>query len=270
MDRTVFDEFRQMIYERCGIALREGKEALLAARVGRRLKALGLDDYRTYFHCVQEDGSGHELTLLLDAITTNVTGFYREPEHFAFLADRVVAWLSRGQRRFRFWSAACATGEEPYSLAAALLTAVAGADVDLRILATDISTRALDAARRGLYAMDKMKTVPLEILRRYFHEMEDGDIRYRVGDALKSRVTFARLNLAAPPFPMQGPFDAVLCRNVMIYFDNPVRGRLLEAIHRLVKPGGYLLVGHAEGLTGMMSDFEPVKPSVYVKTARPR
>ncbi len=261
-----FQKFRDLVYERSGISLGPGKESLVAARVGKRMRALGLTVYEDYLAHVQRDQTGEEIVLLLDAISTNVTSFYREGAHFEMLSGLMEKWIGQGQRRFRFWSAACSTGEEPYTMAITLREALGGRPADVRILATDISTRALGRAIEGVYEAEKVAPIPLQVRNRYFDMVREGaDKRYAARAELKEMVAFRRLNLSSPPFPMQGPMDAVFCRNVMIYFDATVRRNLLAEIHRLLKPGGYLMVGHAESLTGVANGFRTVKPSVYVK-----
>ncbi|MBW2123551.1 MAG: protein-glutamate O-methyltransferase, partial [Deltaproteobacteria bacterium] len=265
-DRATFKRFRQIVYEKSGISLGENKEALVAARVGKRMRALSIHDYRSYLERVVQDDKGEEIVHLLDAISTNVTSFFRESDHFDFLKRAVSEWLAHGQRRFRFWSAACSTGEEPYSLAMVLLEAAEGRDIDLRILGTDISTRVLDACRAGVYDEEKIKDVPVTFRGRYFDRLnEGGAVFYAVKKTLKKMTIFKRLNLAIQPFPMKGPFDAVLCRNVMIYFDNETRGGLVDEIYRLLKHGGYLIIGHAESLMRLTNRFKLLKPSIYVK-----
>ena len=268
MDTTTFNKFRTIIYEQSGISLKENKKALVCARVAKRMRKLGIQDYRQYLQHITDDESGEENVFLLDAISTNVTSFYREPQHFEFIQDIMSKWLDEGQRRFRFWSSACSTGEEPYTLAMTLLDTVNGhGNVDMRILATDISTRVLEICREAKYTQEKVKTVPGQFKARHFSRTrdQDGQVFYTANSALKDLVLFRRLNLSTPPFPMRGPLDIVLCRNVMIYFDNEMRKKLLTDIYRLLKPGGYLMVGHAESLTGMVSDFKVVKPSIYIK-----
>lgn len=267
MDPRVFRRIADIVYDRAGIFLKDGKEALVSARLGKRIRALGLSTHREYLDILDADTSGEELVQLLDVISTNVTSFFREQQHFEFLTGVMEKWLKAGQRRFRFWSSACSSGEEPYTLAMTLLEATRGYDrIDMKILGTDISTRILQRSIAGQYLAEKMKGVPLGLRDTYFdREGVNGDTLYRAKQQLKRMTVFKRLNLSTPPFPMQGPMDAVFCRNVMIYFDNPVRKRLLDEIFRLLKPGGYLFVGHAESLTGMVSSFKGVQPSVYVK-----
>ncbi|MCX7934230.1 MAG: protein-glutamate O-methyltransferase CheR [Planctomycetota bacterium] len=265
MDAKIFEAFRELIYRRSGIALRNGKESMVAARIAKRMRALNISDHAEYLRRVESDPSGEEVVHLLDAIATNVTKFFREPQHFDFLAARLAEWLASGQRRFRFWSAACSTGEEPYTLAMTLREACRGYEVDLKILATDISTRALERAMAGAYGADKVEPVPAALVAQYFERRRGAKDEYHVREEIRRLIVFRRLNLAEPPFPMRGPLDAVLCRNVMIYFDNDVRRRLLAEIERLLKPGGFLMVGHAESLTALMSNLRTVVPSIYVK-----
>ncbi len=266
LDRGTFNSLREIIYEKSGISLNEGKEALVCSRIAKRMRPLGISSYRDYLKHVQADETGEEIVELLDAISTNVTHFFREPEHFDILGEAFRKWLDEGQTRFRFWSAASSTGEEPYTIAMTLLEGLGGRKVDIRILATDISTQALGACRRGVYRRAKMDKVPGPIMSRYFEPAPDGDDSLcRIRKDIQDLVTFKRLNLSTPPFPMQGPLDVVFCRNVMIYFDNAVRKRLLTEVCRLLKPGGLLMVGHAESLTGMMCDLKSIKPSIYVK-----
>ncbi|MCC6491010.1 MAG: protein-glutamate O-methyltransferase [Candidatus Hydrogenedentes bacterium] len=254
------------MYEKSGISLGEQKEALVSARVGKRMRALQIGDYDEYYAYVVHDESGEEMVQLLDAISTNVTSFFRESQHFELLSSLLRKWKEQGQRRFRIWSAASSTGEEPYTIAMTVLESIGNRDVDMRILATDISTRVLAKGQEGMYEPHKLEGVPGALRDRYFERVQDGrQLQYRVSEPMKKLVVFRRMNLATPPFPMRGPMDVVFCRNVMIYFDNDVRTRLLEEIYRLLRPGGYLMVGHAESLTGLVSSFRTVRPSVYTK-----
>ncbi|MCD6288722.1 MAG: protein-glutamate O-methyltransferase CheR [Candidatus Hydrogenedentes bacterium] len=268
MDKVTFDKFRELVYEKSGISLSDKKQSLVRSRIAKRMRELGIDCYRAYLKHVKNDKTGRELVRLLDVISTNVTSFFREEQHFDLIGQLMREWVDAGQRRFRFWSAACSTGEEPYSLAMTLLDTVDGRrDVDMKILATDLSTRVLDKCRKASYSEEKLKTVPRAFKQRYFdiHHNGNDDISCEVKTVARNLVIFRRLNLSTPPFPMRGPLDLVLCRNVMIYFDTTVRKRLLADIHRLLKPGGYLMVGHSESLNGLVDNFKPVKPSVYIK-----
>ncbi len=269
MESEIFNALRDIIHEQSGISLSDEKEALVSARVSKRMRALNIGTFKEYLELLQADDSGLEMTALLDVISTNVTSFFRESDHFDFLHEVIQSWRAAGQQRFRFWSAACSTGEEPYSIAMTVHNALGangrGAG-DVKILATDISTRVLGFAKAGLYPANRVEPVPQEYARRYLtrDRTRDEEI-YQVSDELRSLISFNRINLNSPRFPMSGPMDIVFCRNVMIYFDNNTRTSLLSEIHRLLKPGGYLLVGHSESLTGLTNGFTSVRPSIYVK-----
>lgn len=266
MDKRIFDQFRTIIYQTSGIALNEKKESLVAARIGKRMRALGIQSHKEYLEIVKSNETGEEIAEMLDAISTNVTSFFREQTHFQFVETVFKNWLDQGQKIFRFWSAASSTGEEPYTLAMVIKEAMADHKVDIKILGTDINTKVIQTCRKGVYKEEKMRSVPPVLRDKYAdYMMIDGIFSYVIKPELKQLISFCRLNLSKPPFPMSGPFDIVFCRNVMIYFDDEVRKRLLDEIYRLIKPGGYLLVGHAESLTGMLSGFKSVKPSVYIK-----
>jgi len=266
MEPSVFNKFQSIVYNKSGINLGEKKEALVSARVGKRLRELKLPDFRSYLKYLENDDTGEEIVHLLDVISTNVTSFYRENNHFEFMADLMKKWISEGQRKFRFWSAACSSGEEPYTMAMTLAEATSGTAADMRILATDISTKILDKAQKGWYPIEKIKGIPIDFLNKYFnHEVEDGIVFFSAKQKIRDTITFSRINLSVTPFAMSGPMDIVFCRNVMIYFDNEVRGKLLAEIERLLKPGGYLFVGHAESLTGQLCKLKNVKPAVYRK-----
>jgi chemotaxis protein methyltransferase CheR len=231
--------------------------------VGKRMRALGLDDERRYLDYLEADRTGEELVQFLDVISTNHTSFFREPDHFDLLRTLVDEWRRTGLRRLRIWCAASSTGEEPYSIVMTVLDVLQDPDIDFKVLATDISTRALTDARQGVYSIDKLTAIPRPFLERYFQRDDGASEIYRVRDEVKQHVVFRRLNLAQPPFPMRGPLDIVFCRNVLIYFDLPVRQRLLTAISALLRPEGWLFLGHTETLTGITSGFRMARPSVF-------
>lgn len=266
MDAGTFDRLRNLIYERSGITLGDGKKALLTSRLQSRMRTLGLDGYRSYLEYVLADGNGDELIELLDAVSTNVTSFFREPQHFHFLTRDFNRQTKAGVKRYRVWSAASSSGEEPYTIAMTLLEQMPAPPIDVKILATDISTRVLSACKEAVYEREKLKTVPSELRSRFFEPVEvDGQRMARVKDPLRRMVSFTRLNLSTPPFPMKGPFDVIFCRNVMIYFDPQVKKALLTDMHRLLRPGGFLIIGHAESLSGLGLPFSLVEPAVYVR-----
>ena len=264
MEPATFRRLRDIVYDASGISLTPAKEALLSARTGKRMRALGLSSHEEYLRVIEDDESGLELVCLLDAVSTNVTSFFREPTHFDVVQSAVRDWIENGRLRLRLWSAACSTGEEPYSLAMAVMEAAGGQALDARILATDISTQVLDAARNGIYSTEKTDGIPPELRRRYVEPAgaQEGSL-WRMRPDLSRMIAFHRLNLAEPPFPIRGPLDIVLCRNVMIYFDQPVRTALLGEMHRVLRPGGLLIVGHSESLAARATPFVLVQPSIY-------
>ncbi len=266
LDGKTFQQFADLIYQEAGIHLAEHKQALVSARLGKRMRKLSINDYGEYYRYVQNDATRAELSQLLDAISTNVTFFYREADHFEVLSSVAKQWEQAGQSRFRLWCAAASTGEEPYTIALTLAETLSDLR-DVKILATDISTSVLEIARKGEYEAKKLEKISRNRISQYFTSVRGSgsDRVYRVRDSIKNMITFSWLNLSAPPFPMRGPLDVIFCRNVMIYFDNAVRQRLLDEMHRLLKPGGYLMVGHAESLSGLTGGFRNVRPSVYVK-----
>ncbi len=270
MKTTIFSRFRDLIHEQSGIHLAAGKETLLHSRISKRMRRLGIQKAEAYLKHIADDRSGQEMIELLDAISTNVTYFFREPDHFDQLRAALAHWVDEGQRRFRLWSAACSYGQEPYTMAMTALDAfrdLRAEGIDLRVLATDISTKVLAAAQEGVYSAGDLEKVALDFRDRYFDKLstEEGQRRFQVLPALRSRVTFRRLNLSRPPFPMQGPLDVVFCRNVMIYFDTQTRQRLVNEIERLLRPGGLMMIGHAESLIGLTTRLTAISPSVYQK-----
>jgi chemotaxis protein methyltransferase CheR len=266
MDTKTFDRFRAIVYEKSGIAINPNKVALVIARVGKRMRELSIENPKDYLVKILDDESGEEIVHLLDSIATNVTSFFREKDHFDILGSLVREMMRDGQTRLRIWSAAASSGEEPYSIAMTVLDSMNGQKTDLKILATDISTLVLKKCERGVYIEKHVAAIPPKYRAAYLERVNGKDeSAYRIKDAVRHHLTFTRLNLSQTPFPMNGPMDAIFCRNVMIYFDNTVRKRLLDECYRLLKTGGHLFVGHAETLTGIISAFKPVAPSVYIK-----
>ncbi len=266
MDTKTFQKFREIVYSNSGINLSSSKEAMVSSRVSKRMRELGITEPHHYLHYLLKDDSGDEIIKFLDVISTNVTSFYREQEHFEFLAEVASQWIHNGQSSVRIWCAAASTGEEPYTIAMSLLSAAGDKDVDIKILATDISTRALAKAQTGKYSSATMTAVPKHYRKKYFFVHKEGDQTFYIAkDVLKSIIVFRRLNLSKPPFPMKGPLDTVFCRNVMIYFDNQTRAKLIAEIDHLLKTEGYLITGHAESLTSIQTNLQCVRPSVYQK-----
>lgn len=262
IDPRTFHRIAEIVYAKAGIVLSEKKEALVAARIGKRMRKLRLMRYRDYLELLEKSPEDGEPIEMLNAISTNVTQFYREATHFDRLAGWLRRWHAAGQQHFRLWCAAASTGEEPYGMAL-MVRETLPPTVDVRILATDLSTRALAEACAGIYSREDVQPIPRDLLARYF--IKEDEQRYRVAPSLGTLLKFARLNLAHPPYPMHGPFDVIFCRNVMIYFDNAVRRKLLDECHRLLRPDGFLVVGHSESLSGILGPFKPLEPSIYTK-----
>lgn len=262
MDVATFRRLCEIAYVKAGITLGENKEALVAARVGKRMRALELTSEKEYLTILEKAIDGEEIIQFLDVISTNHTTFFREEDHFQLLSQLLNQWRHDGVRRLRFWSAASSTGEEPYSIAFIATMALSGSDIDWRILATDISTRVLRQAEKGIFPSNRAETVDAKN-RRVLFEKGPTENTVQVRQAIREKVTFRRLNLATPPYPMKGPFDIIFCRNVMIYFDLAVRQRVVSGMEPLIRSGGYFLTGHAEALSGIRSGLHMVKPSVF-------
>ncbi|HET9598374.1 MAG TPA: protein-glutamate O-methyltransferase CheR [Anaeromyxobacteraceae bacterium] len=267
MDPQLFRRFAALAHDKAGISIKEGKEALVSARVAKRLRALSIDDAEGYLRYLERDASGEELTRFLDVISTHFTSFFREQDHFDLLQRELERHVAAGGGRFRVWSAACSTGEEPYTMAMTALGVRGVEALDLKILATDIAVDTLRQAAQGVYAAQRLEPVPEALRRRWFVRRPDPKDpeadAFEAAGALKALVTFRRLNLAEPPFPMQGPLDVVFCRNVLIYFDQPTRQRLISAIEGLLRPGGLLCIGHTETLSGIRNGLKMQRPSVF-------
>jgi chemotaxis protein methyltransferase CheR len=264
MTAAELDAYQRLLFDQTGIVLQDNKQALVEARVSQRLRALQMNSFGQYLELLRRDRSGEELTQLIDAVSTNITHFYRENDHFTFLADAVDGWVKAGLDRLRVWSAACSTGEEPYSIAMTLDAVMGRRRLDTRILATDISTRVLAEAKAARYPESRLGTVPDARRRSCFARVQVGDaVLFEVKPELQEMVMFRRLNFKAMPYPIRGTFDVIFCRNAMIYFDRPQRERMINEFARLLKPGGYLLVGHSETLIGMSGSFRVIRPSIY-------
>lgn len=262
------DQIVRLVYERSGITLHRGKRALVVARLHKVLKAGGFQSFAEYVHHVEDDRTGHELSVLLDAITTNHTSFFREDEHFAYLAARVIPPLAAAGRPLRVWCAACSTGQEPVTLAITLMEALPKAQHDsIRLLASDISTRALKTAAAGVYPQRIACGVPLPILKGYFERglgFDQGKIRVQAD--VRRAIEYRRLNLIEID-DLHETFDVVFCRNVMIYFDKAVQQRVVSMIERHLAPGGFLFIAHSESLNGLSHQLKWLSPAVYQRRA---
>ena len=252
----------QLVYRHSGITLHEGKRPLVLARLQKRLRVHGLTSFGAYLDHVERDQTGAELIALLDAIATNHTYFFREPQHFDLLRTRIAA-AGAGSRRgpLRIWCAACSTGEEPYTIAMTLLDMPDAPD--FTILASDLSTKALKAAASATYKMAAVQALPQELLRRHFERgMGAQEGLARVSREVTKRVSFKRLNLLETR-DLGERFDVIFCRNVMIYFDKPAQQRAVSMLERHLRPGGHMFISHAESLNGITHAMRWVAPAVY-------
>jgi len=259
-----FEKVSDIIYRECGIVLKSGKEALVRARLVKRLRALRMGNFGEYMKYLQGDNGREELGLLVDVMTTNKTSFFREMPHFDFLGETVLPQLT--DRKLRFWSAACSSGEEPFSLAMFLLDRMQGlGSRDVKILATDISPTILGKASKAIYEEGVLLDLPSTFMRKYFVKVgNENPHTYQVKGDVRKMVRIARLNLLHP-WPMKGSFNLIFCRNVMIYFDRPTQQTLVNRFYEILEPGGYLFVGHSEGMSGVKHKFRYVQPATYVK-----
>jgi chemotaxis protein methyltransferase CheR len=262
-----FKRICALIRERAGIELGESKRPMCQTRLIRRLRALGLSDYSEYVALLDDPSSGEHVELV-NALTTNVTAFFREPHHFEMLATELLPPLAGRGARIRLWSAGCSTGEEPWSLAMVVREVLGGrADLDIKILATDIDTQVLAHARAGVYEDDRVTPVAAPRRKRFFARGTGANRGlWRIADELRGLVTFNQLNLFEA-WPMRGAFDVISCRNVIIYFDVPNKVKLLRGFHGKLHPGGHLLLGHSESLTAGVDGFVACGRTAYRKTA---
>jgi chemotaxis protein methyltransferase CheR len=275
IDEREFTLFQKLIENQAGIFLAPTKTALLEARLGKRIRELGLTSFSAYYAHLLEDRSGHELITMLDRITTNETQFFREGRQFEFLSQLLVHdWTAQAEagfrdRHVRVWSAGCATGEEPYSLAMVLwhhLPPSAGWEIE--ILATDISSRALDRAEQGIWPIEKAKDIPPDYLKRFMLKgtgKQDG--KMKAGAEIRSIIRFERLNLNEGTYPVTSRFDLILCRNVLIYFEATRRAKVVDRLLEHLAPAGFFFVGHAERLNGLTNKVVSILPTIYVRVA---
>lgn len=265
MDNGTFETFRQIIYRKSGIVLTPQKLPLLSNRIQKRLTQLGIEEEAEYLKVIELDGSGDELNALIDAISTNVTSFYREEAHFLAYRELLRDWHEGGQQEFRVWCAAASSGEEPYTLAFEAEEALQGA-YDYKILATDICTKVLKRAVQGIYSLPATEKIPCAIREAYTElVMHNGEEWRTIHPTIRRRILFKKMNLVEFPYPLKGPFDVIFCRNVMIYFDTPTRARIVQEFSRLLRSGGYLFLSHSENLLGFDHGLEKIGSSVYLK-----
>jgi chemotaxis protein methyltransferase CheR len=265
-----FALFQSLIHQETGIYLSPVKKGLLAGRLTRRLRELGLDSFGAYYRRVAEGGE-EERTRLFNAISTNETHFFREPKQFQFLQEQILPeWSAQAAagvrpKAIRAWSAGCSTGEEPYSLAMVLLDFFPPpAGWSIEILATDLSTRVLARARAAVWPVEKAKEIPPRYLKAFMLKgvrTEEG--KMKAGPEIASVVRFERLNLNDPAYPVTGLFDLIFCRNVLIYFNTGSKARVVDRLLDHLSPNGYFFLGHAESLHGLSDRARTLGPTIY-------
>ncbi|SEM25051.1 chemotaxis protein methyltransferase CheR [Bosea lupini] len=260
----------KLVYEHAGIVIREHKEAMARGRLARRVKVLGLNSIAEYCAYLRTAAASDEIPELINAVTTNHTAFFRERHHFDHLRKDVLPRLIQeraGRRgRIRIWSAACSSGEEPYS-AAAISRDVIGhrSDLDFKILATDIDTDILDRAAAGQYPAEQFDRLPADLRPLLRLEGQNSRGEARIAEDLKRLIAFKRLNLIER-WPMKGPFDVIFCRNVFIYFDTPTKAAILDRYVALLQPGGFLYLGHSESLPQPHPQLRLIGRTIYERT----
>jgi chemotaxis protein methyltransferase CheR len=263
-----FARLRELIYAQTGICLSSEKKTMVEVRLKRRLRTLNMATYAEYCEFVfTRKGMKDELVFLINVITTNKTDFFREPGHFGFLADKALPELAVNGRTLVAWSAGCSSGEEPYTMAMVLSEyAEMHPGFRFRILATDISTAVLEKAELGIYTSQCVAPVPLILKRKYLLRSRNSQSeRVRVVPELRKLIEFRRLNFKDPDYLLQERFDAIFCRNVLIYFDRPTQEAILRKLVHNLTPSGYLFVGHSESLHDMDLPVVPVAPALYRK-----
>ena len=265
--------FRDLIYQEVGISLADSKQQLVESRLAKRLRALDLNSYKAYYEFLHsDDPSGEERLRMINCVTTNKTDFFREKHHFDYLRSDVFPLLEQqakqtGKRRLRIWSAACSTGEEPYTLAMTVLDhfgPVSLSGWDIRILASDVDTDVLAKAEKGVYPSDTVDDVPPSTLKKHFRKLRDQDTeQFEVSEEMKQLITFRRINFVDQEWPIHTNFDIIFCRNVMIYFDAPTQDRLLTRFSQKLTPEGHLCIGHSESILRLDHLYRSLGKTVY-------
>lgn len=259
-----FKHIAEIVYKACGIVLGEHKREMVYSRLARRIRALKLSDFREYLAYL-ESHKEQEFSDFINAITTNLTSFFRENHHFDYLKSHVVPQLlvaNKSMRRIRVWSAGCSTGEEPYTLAM-ILYGLFPNDWDVKILATDLDSNVLAKAQTGTYTAANVNGLDKSQLQRWFLKSIDGEL-FKVKPELQQLIHFKRLNLLQE-WPMKGPFDVIFCRNVVIYFDKETKDNLFKRYYQILAEQGYLLLGHSETMGKEHSEFKNLGKTMYQK-----
>jgi len=265
-----FEKISRLAYEHFGVDLRQGKQALVEARIGKKLRELGLKSFQHYYDYVKADSTGQALSAMVDVLTTNHTSFFREPRHFDLLRHTIFPTL-RNRSQIHIWSAACSSGEEPYSIALSLLEeSREDALAKVKIRATDISTRVLATAGKGVYAANRLKDVPMPLLQRYMLKGHNASANaFRFKDEVRAMIAFEHCNLMQP-LKEDYRCSVIFCRNIMIYFDKPTQQDLVHRLSHHLEDGGYLFIGHSESLNSITHGLDYVSPATYRKPGTSR
>ena len=249
-------------YQLTGIHLTDHKQNMIYSRLARRMRALNLNHFDEYCELLGDDES-HEVDEFVNAITTNLTAFFRENHHFEFLRDSLIPHLIKrnsNTKKIRIWSAGCSTGEEPHSIAMVLFANSILKGWDVKILATDLDTNVVDHGKKGIYAKDRVDSVPDEY-KKYIQQDANSD-QYSIADEVRSLISFKPLNLLQQ-WPMKGPFDLIFCRNVVIYFDAPTQSKLFNRYADILQSDGHLIIGHSENLNKVCDRFKTLGKTIY-------
>jgi chemotaxis protein methyltransferase CheR len=269
LKRKEFTLLQAYIYQHIGISLGDHKIYLVQARLAKRVKQLGLESFGEYYDYLVADTKGVELEYLSSLISTNVTSFFREQKQWEFLKAHLSSILARSNGRLRIWSAACSSGEEPYSIAMFLAEHLPNyRQYDIKILATDVSSKVLKIAMAGLYPQKAALSLKEEYVRKYFTPIMLGDeAHYGISEELKKNIVFREFNLVTGDYRLfaNKAFDIIFCRNVMIYFDKPTQSALVDRFHSILHKEGYLFIGSSEALTDMKREFKSKSASIYQK-----
>ena len=271
---ALFQKFQKLIYSETGIWLGNSKTALLCGRLFRRLRALEITSLEIYYELVSQPDQQEERARMIDAITTNETRFFREPRQFEFMVQQVFPrWRAEAEqtsrpRRVRIWSAGCSSGEEPYSVAMLLAKHLpADQGWDVRLLATDISNRVLEKACQGIYPIARLSELPADLLHTFMlRGTDDRQSEMKVKIEIQQMIEFRRFNLNQESNLPEGPFDAIFCRNVLIYFNAASKRRVVANLSRNLMANGFLFVGHAENLNSMFPELRSLEPTIHIKT----
>ncbi|MDY4673473.1 MAG: protein-glutamate O-methyltransferase [Treponema sp.] len=271
LSETEFRKIASYIEKNVGIKMPPEKRLMMQSRLTSRLKALQLDSFKQYIDYVfsGKDTDNHEIIMMIDAMTTNLTEFFREPQHFDFMRNVALPeYAAQGRGKIKLWSAGCSTGQEPYTLSMVMSEFIrqnpTSSIRDYSVLATDISTKVLDKAASAIYPMDAVRGIPTEIMHQYFLKGKNpSNPSVRLKQEIRNRVNFMRLNFMDDDYGFRDTLQIIFCRNVLIYFDKTNQERVINQFLRYLEPGGYLFLGHSETIFGMTLPFKTVAPTVF-------